>query len=397
MKNNEKKDKIQREALRAWIKSKKVGTCEIITGLGKTFIALHALYTMPKNDGKIHLFLAEVKDRKKDLYLEIKKYNEIFNRDVLKDYNLKFKCYQAAYKYTNLELGLVISDEVHDASTPSYSKFFTNNKYDAIIGLSATIDRKTSYEIKPGKFITKGNILDSIAPVIFKYNFKKAFEDETTRKLNIHIILGNLNSKDKTIKAGPKKKPFYQTEDSYYKYWTRRIGQSFFIADTEKKELMFNIATKKRNDLLYSLPSKINEAILLTESLKGKTILFGNHIKSLLQITPNTISSYNKDVDNDRIRKNFDNDKINLIASFKKLKQGANLKGLDNCVIISYYGSSKDLTQRIGRLRNNGEIGKIFIFVTRETQEETWFSKMFENFENVKTFSYNSVREYLNK
>jgi len=160
---------------------------------------------------------------------------------------------------------------------------------------------------------------------------------------------------------------------------------------------MFNISSKKRNDLLYSLPSKINEAILLTESLKGKTILFGNHIKSLLKITPNTISSYNNDNQNDKIRKDFDNDKISLIASFKKLKQGANLKGLDNCVIISYYGSSKDLTQRIGRLRNNGEIGQIFIFVTRETQEETWFSKMFENFENVKTFSYNSVSEYLNK
>lgn len=31
----------------------------------------------------------------------------------------------------------------------------------------------------------------------------------------------------------------------------------------------------------------------------------------------------------------FDNDKIDIIASFKKLKQGANLDKIDNCIIHS--------------------------------------------------------------
>tara|TARA_R110000851_G_scaffold315229_2_gene477552 strand:- start:4146 stop:4385 length:240 start_codon:yes stop_codon:yes gene_type:complete len=76
----------------------KKGTCQIITGLGKTFISLHALYTMPKGDDKIHLFLAEQKDRVKDLREDILKYNKLFNRDVLNDYNLQFQCYQTVYK-----------------------------------------------------------------------------------------------------------------------------------------------------------------------------------------------------------------------------------------------------------------------------------------------------------
>ena len=55
---NLKKNKIQLEALSNWVNNNKIGTCEIITGLGKTFIFLHALYTMPLNKEITHLFLA---------------------------------------------------------------------------------------------------------------------------------------------------------------------------------------------------------------------------------------------------------------------------------------------------------------------------------------------------
>lgn len=393
--NNEKKDKIQRKAIKAWLKNNKRGTLEIITGLGKTFCALHALYTMPKNDGKIHLFLAEVKDRKKDLYNDILKYNEIFNRDVLNDYNLKFRCYQGVYKKKNLKLGLVIADEIHDACTPSYSKFFYNNRYDAVIGLSATIDRKTIYELTEARSITKGEILDKVCPVVYKYGFDKAYKEGTTRELQVNIIFHELNDQKEVIKAGGKKNTFYQTEKKAYDYWSKRHNKSWFIADLEKKEIMIRVTAKKRNDILYALPSKIEEVKKLVKHIDTRTILFGNDIKSLLKITPNTISSYNKDKENDLIRKNFEENKVNLIASFKKLKQGANLSNIDNCIIMSYYSSSKDLVQRIGRLRDNGNLGNIFIFVTKNTQEEVWFSKMFKDFTNVKSRSFNNVEEYL--
>ncbi|MGO1820559.1 MAG: DEAD/DEAH box helicase family protein [Senegalia sp. (in: firmicutes)] len=111
MKSIKKKDIVQKKALNAWLDNGKKGTCEVVTGLGKTFIALHALYTMPKNK-KINLFLAEVSNRKKDLLEQIEIYNKIFNRNVLKDYTLKFKCYQGAYKYKDLDLGLVIADKI---------------------------------------------------------------------------------------------------------------------------------------------------------------------------------------------------------------------------------------------------------------------------------------------
>ena len=109
------------------------------------------------------------------------------------------------------------------------------------------------------------------------------------------------------------------------------------------------------------------------------------------------VESKNTDEENSKIRYNFESDKISVIGSFKKLKQGANLTGLDNCIIMSYYGTDKDLIQRMGRLRQNGTIGNVFIFVTTSTQEEVWFSKMFEKVNNLNLIYCSNVEDCLNK
>lgn len=391
-----KKDKVQKEALDAWIKANKKGTMEIITGLGKTFIALHALYTMPKNDD-VHLFLAETTEREIDLNNDIEKYKDIFGRDVREDYNLEFYCYQTTYKWKDKEFGLVIADEIHDSLSPSYSKFYYNNKYKAIIGLSATVDRSTTYELPNGDMFTKGHLLDYFAPVVFSYGLKKASKENTTRKLNVYVILNKLNEVDKDIVAGNAKKKFYQTEKAAYDYWDSQHKRSFFILDEETKKMKIRITAHKRSNILYNLKSKIPIVRKLVDNLKGKTIIFGNSLDALLQITPNVVSSRNKDDENKRIREALGSGKIQTIASFKKLKQGANLPGLDNCIIHSYYGKSKDLIQRVGRLRDNGKIGNLFILLTQGTQEEVWLERMFEGEDHLNIMHCPDVDYAINK
>jgi len=75
------------------------------------------------------------------------------------------------------------------------------------------------------------------------------------------------------------------------------------------------------------------------------------------------------------------------------------LKDLDNCVIMSYYSKEKDLIQRIGRLRNNGEIGRIFILVTASTQEEVWYKRMTEtlNEDSLNIIRCKDVKDCLTK
>lgn len=393
MKNKDQND-IQKEALESWIKCKKFGSLSLATGTGKTIASLHCLYTMPKDDKK-HLFIAEVVDRKKDLLDDIEKFNKLFNVNVLEDYNLEFSTYQSMYKKEWLEYGLIIADEIHFALSPEYSKFFFNNTYDAIVGLSATIDRNTQYEVD-GKRFTKGDLLDKIAPVCFTYTLAQAKDDGVGRQLNVYIIQQDLDSTNKTIKAGNAKKPFFQTEKSAYEFWDKEHKRSWFIEDKEVKEFKIRITSTKRSNLLFNLPSKVELTKQLLEHIKGKTILFGNSLDSLLKVTPNTVSSRYSEDKNKAIREAFDKGKINLIGSFKKLLQGANLKELDNCVLMSYYSTEKDAIQRWGRLRRNGnKVGSVFILLTNNTQEEIWLSKMLANLTDFNMIYCKNLQECL--
>lgn len=395
--NNLDKDKIQKEALQAWIDSGKKGTVEIVTGLGKTFIFLHALYTMPKNDGKINLFLAETTTREADLEADILKYNKLFNVNVRNDYILQFRCYQTVYKWKKKEFGLVGCDEIHEMLSPEYSHFVYNNTFDGIIGMSATINRKIAYEIN-GKLITKGMMIDNIAPVCYRYSINQGQKEGTSRKLNVYVIYQELDSVNKTVAAGNARTKFFQTEKASYDYWDKEHKRSWFIEDKEMKDMKIRITSTKRSNLLFNLPSKIDTVKQLLKSIEGKTILFGNSLDSLLKITKNVVSSRYSDDQNKLIRDNFDKDKIDLIGSFKKLRQGANLKELDNCILMSYYSSEVHAVQQFGRLRKNGDkVGNVFILLTKETQEEIWFSKMIENMTEFNLIYCNNVKECVDK
>jgi superfamily II DNA or RNA helicase len=354
---------------------------------------------MPKKDGKVHLFLAETTEREKDLLSDILLYNKLFNVNVLQDYNLVFKCYQTVYKYIDYEFGLVIADEIHNSLTEEYSKFYFNNSYDAIVGLSATVDKNFVIKYENGIKFTKGDLLKKIAPVVYKYSFTEALGDNISRNLNIFVISQDLDSVNKNIKAGNAKKVFFQTEKTSYEYWNKEHKKSWFIEDLETKDLKIRITAMKRSKLLFSLPSKIKTTKNVLDVLKGKSIIFGNSLDSLLEVTKNVVSSRNSELDNKKIRDDFDNNKINIIGSFKKLRQGANLKDLDNVILMSYYSSELHIIQQIGRIRDIklNNIGNVIIILTKNTQAEIWFQKMTENLQNVNYIYCDNLKEFKQK
>lgn len=390
------RNEVHQKAVESWLNSGRKSTLEISTGVGKTFIALHCLHQMPKNEG-LHLFLAEVTDREKDLESDIIKYDKMFGTTTRYHYNLLFKTYQAVYKSEGNDYGLVICDEIHNMCSPAYSQFIFNNRIDSILGLSATIDRTTKYEIN-GRYVTKGEILDRIAPVSYNYSISDAKNDGIGRILNIYIIHQELDNVNKTVPAGNIKKPFFQTEKQAYDYWNKEHQKSWFILDETMKDLKIRITATKRSNLLFNLPSKINVIRELLDNIKGKTIIFGNSIDSLLKITKNVISSRYDETQNKTIRDNFEKGLISIIGSFKKLRQGANLSGLDNCIIMSYYSSEGHVVQQLGRMRLNGDKqGNAFILLTNETQEEVWLQKMLQNLTDFNIIHCDNLEDCITK
>jgi len=377
VKLDEKRAAVQNEAVNSWDLCGRKGVIEAITGIGKNFIFLKALHRCEK--GISVLFLAEQIDREYDLMKDIEKFDTLNGTSTLKDYNIQFMTYQSAYKLSDKHWDFVCADEIHDSLTPEYSKFYFNNTFKYFIGLSATIPY-TRYVTDDGVEYTKRDLLLGIAPICYKYNLKRGQEEKTSRPLNIIVVEGELDNTKLSIEAGNKKIKFKTTEKKAYEYWDGVFNKAMYL-NARSREFMLRRAAAKRAEVLYKLPSKIETAKNILKRLKGKTLVFGNDLDTLEEIVPGgLISSRNSAKENKEIRDKFDRDEINVIASFKKLKQGANLKGLDNILITSYYSSTKDLIQRVGRLRKEGEkVGNVIILVTKNTKEESWFFKMFKS------------------
>lgn len=342
-----KRREIQLEAGKHWEDAGCIGTIELITGGGKTFIAFDAIIKLPK--GSKVLFLAETNQRELDVLKDAKAYKEFFNINPLEHIDFEFACYQSAYKWKNKYWTLVCNDEIHDSLSEEYFKFYQNNKYEKILGLSATLESSRIYNIN-GVETTKKEMLNSVAPICYSYGVLEGQRDGTSRKLDIHIIYHKLDGVTRSIEGGNKKKLFMTTEKMQYQY----LDNLFWEGVNSKKSHITRYAMSKRAKLLYSLPSKINVVKQLLTCLKGKTIIFNNDLDALELITPNVVRSAKKDqttkernIINKQLRESFDNGNINILGSFKVLQQGANLKGVDNEIIMSFYSNSGKMLQRI--------------------------------------------------
>ncbi len=313
---------------------------------------------------------------------DIKKFKEIYNYDIL-NHNIKFKCYQGVYKEVGNQYDMVIADELHDALTPEYFKFFINNKYNHLIGLTATIDN-TTYIIN-NEEVSKKDLLNQVAPVVFKYTVNEGQIDKTARKLVIFVVEHELDSVNKNIekeyvsnKKTKEKTKFMISEQTAYDYAHSQFIKQIYSSN--KSDFLVRYWANQRATVLYKAKSK-SKLINTILQYVDRTIVFGNNIECLIDICP-TVSSYNSVAENKKILEDFNSGSINTIGSFKMLKQGVNLNNLNNVILHSYYQIQKDVIQRFGRLRNSDEIGFVFIIKTKKTQEEKWYNKMMEGLDS---------------
>jgi superfamily II DNA or RNA helicase len=399
MKIDHQKRLIADAFIKEWSANGCIGTANVATGLGKTFIFLDACSYIKEKSKKRRvdiLFLAETNQREKDLLDDISEYRKIYGID---HSDVRFACYQSACRWRTEHYDLVGADEIHFSMTPEYVKFYENNTYDAIIGLSATVDSNIVYTTEDDIF-SKKDLLNKICPVIFRYDMNTAILEGVKKNVDINVIFGTLDSSKKNIEAGNKTKRFYQSEKDAYQY-----AMSLFQKGINThQEFLIKRAFGLRSRLLYSLPSKVESVKrILSETKKTKTLIFNNNLEALESITPNVIRSPKenekkslRDELNVSIRKAFDDGDIYTIGSFKLLQQGANLNGIERVILMSYYSDDGKLIQRIGRLRNGGEV---IVLVTANTQEEKWFSEMMQSIDPtvVTVNRYLTLTDYLTK
>lgn len=169
-------------------------------------------------------------------------------------------CYQTAHKYlikdifNNNNDTIVVMDEIHDSLSPVYFNFAKNNLLNtniARLGLTATIDKKTEYEIG-GEEIKKIDLLNQFCPIVFTYTVKEGQEDDTSRKVNLFVIDNNLENVNKTIETGTKTQRWFTTEFSQYDYFNREFKKSLFLPQNNKsREFLIRAAASRKHSQIY--------------------------------------------------------------------------------------------------------------------------------------------------
>jgi len=377
-KANLNKDEEQQAHLQLWKESGCKGTSIAVTGLGKTRMGLLAIAeTLEDHPERRALVIVPTENLRDNEWV-----NEFYSWNLMHLLDqVEFHCIQTAYKMSNKHWNVVVIDEVHTTLSPEYRKFYEQNTWNRIYGLTATIPENEEYKV----------FLQKIAPIIHTTNTKDA--------LNLGLI-----SPYKVFNLGvsftAEEAKAYNKIDQMYNAAVSKLGGIFDAfrnatiyrskgtAEQKKWANIFYVMMQKRKQLCYNASAKVHVIKQIVEKFpdrKGlifsESIEFANGIQEAIGDECVTFHSKLKAKDRKAVLTAFSSNYKRIISSVKALNVGFNVP--DCSLGICAAGSSKalDNIQRRGRTVRLQE-GKTAIYVNlyvKGSQEVKWVRKRTQN------------------
>ena len=381
MNRNEVKDSVQRAGLNKWFQSGCKGTFEYATGVGKTRIGvLAASHFAAKNNNLKVIILTPTETIRDNAWAEeFQKWGElkVFNN------NVETVCIQSAYKYSDQHYDLVIVDEIHNAISSEYFKFFTNNSYDKIIGLSASISKD------------KRDALNSVCPVIDTISVSKAVSLGLISPFKIYNIGVDLTP-DERREYDISSKTF----TSLFTIFDRDINVMFRCLNSDafkrhcnsrgynyeemkRYPYMCKNGMVKRKNIIYNASAKLGVVEELSKGFPERLgIIFGQTTDFADTVTDRLgdicVSFHSKIKGKSRKenlkRLNDQRTKVSRISTAKALNEGANIPKCSMAIIAAGTSKPKETIQRIGRSVRwqEDKLALIFRIYVKGSQEENW-------------------------
>lgn len=394
----------QKEVVDIWFKKKK-GTIKVVTGAGKTILALAIIEKLQKQEKDLHVaIVVPTVVLLNQWYEEIKEksnlpedaigflgsgYEDNFNENQKRIIICVLK--SAAKKLPNIveeKLGsklLLVVDECHRAGAAEMRKVFkVNRKYE--LGLSATPEREDSEEEKKG-IVFNGSYNDSllgreIGPLIYEMSLKQAFDmgilpgfelrhyglpltmKERSKYDSISHSIKELNSKLKEQGRGKK-----INSDSDLWSWCQGLSkQEGRLGDLAR---LFVRKTRERKYLLYNAKARSDAVVdILKGELKNnpnsRAILFHERIeevmnlhnrllkKSISVVAENSqLSDILRETSIDLFRRGI----AKVIVSARSLIEGFNVPSADIGIIVASSTSVRQRIQTLGRVLRKTQVG----------------------------------------
>lgn len=378
------RSRFQYIARTVWADKGSKGTIVLPTGVGKTKAAVEAINQL--EDSSILILTPTSNLRDNEWVKEISKWSEEKNN------HIQIECIQTAYKFVGNRYHLVIADEIHRMMGDEYVKFFYNNMYDSIMGLTATVPEDEELRER----------LDDVAPVVYTLDVKAAKANKLVSDYSIYNYPVKLSSKEQRdyeqadstfrrtfdVLENLSNLYYFMRNTSAYKSHCIRKGLDF--NQVKAYPYICNKAINNRKQILYNAENKIAAIEQLIRKFgERRMIIFCesvNFAERILQIMPGEMCSYHSKLSKkkrEQVLEDFNKNKKSIMVAVRALDAGFNVEDISMAIIAS--GTSKQLqsTQRIGRAirKQEGKHAIIVQLVCNNTQEEKWAKNRSKGFD----------------
>jgi superfamily II DNA or RNA helicase len=379
---SEMKTKIQNAAWAIWTEKGCKGTIEAATGVGKTRIAVMAARMVLDADPNALVYVCVPTETLRDVEwpAEIVKWWPQWD-----GLRINFICHVSMHTIReNQEISLCIFDEIHHVTAQNVS-FFENNVVREVMGLSATVAKKSI----EGEF-DKVTTLKRIAPVVFSVSLKEATALKLVAEFDIILLKFALNSTDFNVpytSGKTVKKTVMTTEAANYKRLTKTLGKAMRSKHTQWK---FG-AMQQRADFVRNFPTKTKIAKDVLEQILTdgtRTLVFCGSIEQSVSLCGGQV--YNSTTSDLELRR-FSNKEISHLGAVMALNEGKNIPDVEQIFIVQVSASERDLIQRIGRTIRwrDGFKAKVIILIAAGTVDEKWADKALKGIDKRRITTYN--------
>ncbi|HEY8910654.1 MAG TPA: DEAD/DEAH box helicase [Desulfosporosinus sp.] len=410
----------QKECLDIWFQNQGKGIVNVVTGAGKTILALGAIARLeyigseqtPALKIKIvvpKVFLANQWVKSLQDYLAVSRDDIGVYTGLHKDPpSRKYMIYVVNSARTTLSQHilddyhqgssiLLIADECHHYRSPENSRIFNfiaqipiqnqANHYYAL-GLSATLETATFNE----------TLRPALGAEIYKYSFVEALNANIISSFAIFNIKLKFTPDEEHQYLDLSEQLTYVRENLMYRcpFLKGLTRLQYFsnleqLAQSSEDDIIASLArsvlilANRRKDLVYRAESRIScvNNILTQLPQNSKILVFCERIvvantifEELHSLFPGQVGRYHSEMDEwsrKEILRNYHDGQIRILVSCRALDEGLNVPSTDIGIIASSTSSSRQRIQRLGRiLRQSGikRTAKLFYLYIGSSNEE---------------------------
>jgi len=311
-------------------KYKGKGIVEAAPGSGKT---LGAILLIKKRQYKNILIAVPTLPLKNQWLQELKKQNV--------QATIKVETFHRLYKpehESTQTYELLIVDECHRSISPKFIKLYKYQKYEHILGLSAT----------PNKLAERlcGKIIISVS-----------LQEANIAKFKVVFT---------SIELTP-------NERVYYDQYTYKLGNILNrIEDRRKNREIIDAIIYKRRGIVYKAKNRIPKTFSIMEQNKDKNILvICQRIEQANQLSKLTSAAvFHSENKKDQTLQDFKDGKIKTLISVGMLKEGFDKRDIDVLIIASTALTKAAHIQSLGRAIRLPNDAIIYILLARDTTDE---------------------------